>query len=49
MTLMAYQGRQTGGGITTPPKFWMGGGFEHLSTPPNFEKIFICGGGVGSP
>ena len=43
-----FQGRQTGGrgwGVSTPLNFrW---GVEHLSTPPDFEKIFL--GGVGSP
>ena len=45
------QGRQTGGGGwggLNPPEFWMGGGgVEHLSTPPDFEKKNL--GGVGSP
>ena len=39
---------QGGGGFggRNPPEFWMGG-VEHLSTPPDFEKIFIRGGGGG--
>ena len=44
------QGRQTGGGVggSQPPlNFVWGGGVEHLSTPPDFEKIFIMGGGGG--
>ena len=38
-------GRGGGGGVATLPEFWRGG-VEHLSTPPDFEKIFL--GGVGS-
>ena len=30
-----------GGGVATPLNFGWGGGVEHLSTPPDFEKIFI--------
>ena len=36
-------------GGRNPPEFWMGGGVEHLSTPPDFEKIFIRGGGGRLP
>ena len=32
------------GGVSTPPEFWMGGGVEHLSTPPDFEKKNCRGG-----
>ena len=37
-----------GGGSQPPPPLNFGWGVEHLSTPPDFEKIFIKGG-VGSP
>ena len=48
------QERQTGGGGlggSQPPLNFGRGGVEHLSTPPDFEKIFMRGGGagVGSP
>ena len=37
-----YQGRQTGAvGGSQPPLNFGWGGVEHLSTPPDFEKIFI--------
>ena len=42
------QGRQTGGGVggvsTPPPPLNFGWGVEHLSTPPDFEKIYFTGG-----
>ena len=39
----SVSGAPNGGVATSPPEFWMGG-VEHLSTPPDFEKIFIRGG-----
>ena len=49
MSYTCVQGRQTGGGgwggLNPPLNF--GWGVEHLSTPPDFEKIFL--GVVGSP
>ena len=39
--------RGLGGGVATPPLNFGGGAVEHLSTPPDLEKIFIMG--VGSP
>ena len=45
MTRGAKQGGGGWGGLNPP---WiLDGGVEHLSTPPDFEKIFL--GGVGSP
>ena len=44
----AKQGGGGGLGGLNPPEFWMGGGVEHLSTPPDFEKKCFRGG-VGSP
>ena len=44
------QGRQTGGGgVGLNPSRILdgGGGVEHMSTPPDFEKNFL--GGVVSP
>ena len=41
------QGRQTGGGWPlggSQPPLNFGWGVEHLSTPPDFEKIFFRGG-----
>ena len=38
----AKQGRGWGGGSQPPPPpLNFGWGVEHLSTPPDFEKIFI--------
>ena len=37
--------RGGGLGVATPLNF--GWGVEHLSTPPDFEKLFIGGGGGG--
>ena len=39
-----------GGLNPSPPKFWNGGGgVEHLSTPPDFEKKNFRGGGGWLP
>ena len=35
-----------GGGVATPPEFWMGG-VEHLSTPPPILRRFLLGEGGG--
>ena len=47
MRMRSGASNRGGLGGLNPPEFWMGGGVEHLSTPPDFEvKI---SGGVGSP
>ena len=43
------QGRQTGGVGGSQPPLNFEWGVEHLSTPLDFEKKFLVGGGVGSP
>ena len=36
-----------GGGVATPPEFWMGGlNTSQPPPPPDFEKNFIRGGGL---
>ena len=45
----AKQGGGLGGGVATPPppEFWMGGGVEHLTIPPDLRRFLL--GVVGSP
>ena len=50
-SIVEARGAKQGGGGCNPPssELWMRGGgeVEHLSTTPDFEKIFIRGGGGG--
>ena len=46
--LLCTRGAKQGGGwggLNPPLNFGWGGGVEHLSTPPDFEKQIFSGGG----
>ena len=42
--IKAFRGAKQGGGVSTPPKFWMGGLNACQPPPPDFEKKFFRGG-----
>ena len=45
-----FRGAKQGGGLGgSQPPLNFGWGVEHLSTPPDFEKIFLGGGGGWLP